>query len=172
MCVIIVKPAGQQFPSDDILRRAHAYNPHGCGFASTNHHYKGMDFDKFLEHLHKVDESEACIIHMRYATHGSIKTANCHPFRDRGVWFAHNGILPITPIGDMTDSETAFRTEIAPVIRECGFGSKDMDEIATEVAGVSRFAFLKGKDIRTYGRFFKMRGCEYSNLNFMPRFAY
>ena len=127
MCVIIVKPAGVKMPSNEIINAAYHANPHGCGLISPSVFYKGLSYRSFKKHLQKVREDEPCIIHFRLATHGSIKRANCHPFNRGDVWFAHNGILNIQPIGDMTDSETALQKVIYPAIVKYGYGSDGMD---------------------------------------------
>lgn len=77
MCVIIVKPAGVKMPSREILDAARSANQDGCGFVSTFHHKKTLSYRAFLHELSKVKQSEACIIHFRLATHGSVRTANC-----------------------------------------------------------------------------------------------
>ena len=70
-------------------------NPHGCGFVSKTNHFKSLDFNMFLRHLHNVPQDENCIIHFRYATNGSVCKANYHPFTHKSISFAHNGILNI-----------------------------------------------------------------------------
>lgn len=110
------------------------------------------------------------VIHFRYATHGSVRRANCHPFRDgaAGVSFAHNGVLPVIPRGDKTDSETAFRRLLSPVIRLHGLGSPDLAAAVDEIIGGSRFAFLSDDArILTFGQFCGSGGCLYSNPNFL-----
>lgn len=86
-------------PSRDILGKIKRLNHNGYGFVSTNHFHKGLDYRTFLCHLSEVSDDEDCIIHFRLATHGSICRANCHPFSLDGIYFAHNGVLPIYPIG-------------------------------------------------------------------------
>lgn len=169
MCVIILKPAGVKMPTASIIKAAYKTNPHGCGFISPSTFYKGMSFDSFKRHLKHVSDEEPCIIHFRLATHGSIKRSNCHPFNRGDVWFAHNGILGISPQGDMTDSETAFQNIIYPAIEKYGYGSMQMDNAVNCIIGCSKFAFLQGDDVRLYGDFIKQEdGCYYSNLRFMP----
>lgn len=169
MCVIIVKPAGVKMPSNEIINAAYHANPHGCGLISPSVFYKGLSYRSFKKHLQKVREDEPCIIHFRLATHGSIKRANCHPFNRGDVWFAHNGILNIQPIGDMTDSETALQKVIYPAIVKYGYGSDGMDVAVAKVIGYSKFAFMQGDDVRLYGDFITGDdGCHYSNLRFMP----
>lgn len=169
MCVIIVKPAGVKIPTNEIITAAYHTNPHGCGIVSPTQFYKGTSYRSFKRILNKVSIDEPCIIHFRLATHGSICRANCHPFRRGDVWFAHNGILSIKPIGDMTDSETAFQQVIYPAIVKYGYGSEGMNIAVARVIGYSKFAFMQGDDVRLYGDFIKNDdGCYYSNLRFLP----
>ena len=53
----------------------------------------------------------AWFFHARIATHGSKKLENCHgfPVGTGGTVIAHNGMLPLEPTGDQTDSETFAR---------------------------------------------------------------
>lgn len=173
MCVIIVKPAGVKMPSKDVLKQAYYANPHGCGFVSEKRFFKSLNFSAFMSALAKVDTAEPCIIHFRLATHGSRHRKNCHPFYYRGIWFAHNGILDINPIGDMTDSETALRTIIGPVIEQYGIDSPQARSVINNVIGYSKFAFLNDDNtLRLFGNFTEGDdGCYYSNFNF-KRFAF
>lgn len=168
MCVIIVKPAGVKMPEEYVLKAAYKANPHGCGFVSDNHFVKTMSFNVFMRELSKVETDESCIIHFRLATHGSIKKANCHPFVKDDVFFAHNGILNIAPIGDLTDSETALIKVVHPAIVKYGWGSKEADKIINGLTGgYSKFAIMKDGDLKLYGDFIKQPdGCFYSNLRF------
>lgn len=168
MCVIIYKPSGVSLPSYKLLLAAYNKNHDGCGFVSTKRHYKSLDFERFMDELEKVDDSEECIIHFRWATHGSVKKANCHPFVQNGVFFAHNGVLPIVPKKDMTDSETCFKTQIMPIVREFGYDSKFLDFSIREIIGSSRFALMHKGKVKLYGSFNKLHGCYFSNLNFLP----
>ncbi len=172
MCVIIVKPAGVEMPTNEIIKAAYKANPHGCGFISPSTFYKGMSFESFKRHLKKVSVDEPCIIHFRLATHGSIRRANCHPFNIGDVWFAHNGILSIRPQGDMTDSETAFKTILYPAIEKYGYGSDKMDKAVSRIIGCSKFAFLQGDEIKMYGDFCQQPdGCYYSNYRFIEHWS-
>lgn len=178
MCIIICKPEGVKMPPMAIIARCAALNPHGFGFATKDRIYKTLSFEDFKREIKTIRKDETAILHFRYATHGSIKASNCHPFRDdkTGVSFAHNGILNITPIGDMTDSETAFRTRIVPTIKEHGFDSDEFIKANHDIIGGSRFAYIdKDGDYRLYGAFTHYKGCWYSNRNFMPvieRYSY
>jgi len=174
MCVLCVKPAGAKMFSFDDLKAMYNRNPHGCGFATPTRTFKSLNFAKFMHELNKVDDSEPCIIHFRYATHGSIKNDNCHPFEaklDNGemVKFAHNGVLSINAVGDMTDSETAFRYRFIPVANACGVFSKQFDGVVERIIGGSKFAFLHGSEIKTYGHFYSYKGCLCSNMYWYNR---
>lgn len=145
-------------------------NPHGFGFATPTKIFHSMNRDEFERRLQaEIRKEEPAIIHCRIATHGSIKKSNCHPFVDleSGVVFAHNGILDIKPIGDKTDSETAFLTRFVPVIRRYGIKSR---ELAAEVRGIiggSKFVFMDADgNAEMFGNWF-MRpgdGCYYSHI--------
>ena len=171
MCIIIAKPQGASMPPYRILENCARRNPDGFGFATVDGVYKTMKFDTFIKHLYDwTTDDDAILIHFRYATHGSCKRSNCHPFRDdeTGVSFAHNGVLNIVPHGDMTDSETAFRGLILPKIRDYGLDSDEVFNEIEDIIGGSRFAFL-GPDslIRLYGNFYDFAGCMYSNPYFL-----
>lgn len=170
MCVIIVKPASVKMPSQEFLQAASDANPDGCGFCTPSANYKGMSFPGFLYRLGAARPGEPCLMHFRIATHGSIRKANCHPFYDRetGTWFMHNGILGISPVGDLTDSETAFRNIIVPNIKCYGFDSKQLDEAVQSIIGTSKFALLHGSQVKLYGKFYDYNGLYLSNTHFLP----
>lgn len=161
-------------PSNDIIDAAALANPHGFGFASPSVQYKGMSLKKFKKMLKQVPTSEPCIMHFRFATHGSVRQANCHPFKRGDVWFMHNGILDIEPIADMTDSETAFQEILWPAICRYGIESNIFKAIAEDIIHGSRFAFLQGDKLVTLGTYFKYNndGCLYSNLRFTSYINY
>lgn len=173
MCVIIYKPAGAKIPSENELFMAHRMHPHGCGFiASSGLHYKGLDYNKFLTLLQMVGRDEECIIHFRFATHGSVKRANCHPFEKNGVWFAHNGVLDITPIGDKTDSETAFIKYIYPTVHDFGLDSYETYEVVERLIGGSKFAIMQDGHVSLFGRFTEHEGRMYSNMSHVMQAKY
>lgn len=168
MCCIIYKPKGVPMPSRDILGKIKRLNHHGYGFVSTNHSYKGLGYRTFLRHLSEVGEDEDCIIHFRFATHGSICRANCHPFAHDGVYFAHNGVLPVYPVADMTDSEIVFRAKVYPAIQKYGFGTSQADwAIKTTCGHYSRFAIMYEGEVRLYGDYKILDGIYYSNLRWL-----
>lgn len=172
MCVIIYKPAGVEMPSNEILFECYSANRDGMGFATPNKTYHSLSYSQFMGRLKGVKKSEPCIIHFRWATHGSVKLANCHPFKKGDVTFAHNGVLDIASKNDKTDSEIAFVNIIYPAIEINGFRSKEADRVISETAGVSRFAIMKGRDVELFGNWFKVQGCLFSNLNWQRFSSY
>lgn len=172
MCVIIYKPKGAEMPSLTTLIQCSKANPDGFGFATPTKNFKSMKFTKFVHELSKVEDSEPCIIHFRWATHGSKKVSNCHPFNMGDVWFAHNGILPIEPIDDLTDSETAFRTILYPVLSKTGLKSKKFENVVNNIIGCSRFVFMKGNKVRLFGDWYQYDNCYFSNMRWYNYYEY
>lgn len=174
MCVISVIKRGVPTPPDTIIRAMHYANPHGMGMCTPTDHYKGMSFDLLLRHLHQRDINEPCLMHFRLATHGSVKKSNCHPFHDKksDTWFMHNGILDVAPIGDMTDSETAYREILVPEIQAHGLHSDEVRYTIRNIIGGSRFAFLQGEDVLLYGQYEQWHGWLFSNLRFQWHLYY
>ena len=167
MCCIIYKPKGVQMPSLDTLSKIKKLNHNGYGFVSTNHFHKGLDYRTFLRHLSEVSDNEDCIIHFRLATHGSVCRANCHPFVKNDIYFAHNGVLNVYPVSDMTDSETAFKARIYPAISEYGYGSQEVFCLINSFIGSSKFAMMYKGKVELYGDYTKLNGIYYSNLRWL-----
>ena len=167
MCVIIYKPKGIEMPGKEILAKINRLNHDGYGFVSTRHSFKTMYYGKFLNHLQRVNIDEDCIMHFRFATHGCKCRDNCHPFSEDGVYFAHNGILPITPAAGRTDSETVFRRIVYPAIARYGYHSSDVDNIINSIIGWSKFALMHKGEVRLFGEYKTIGGIYYSNLRWI-----
>lgn len=169
MCVIIVKPAGVALPNISVLRAAAKANPHGFGFVSKTRYFRTLDIKRFLKEVQAIDEDEPMILHFRLATHGSIRRANCHPFKHSDVFMAHNGIIDIEPDNDKTDSQTAFDRKIYPAIIKYGLDSPRTSRVINELIGsYSKIAIMQNGNIRLFGDFQRREydGCYYSNLRF------
>lgn len=165
MCVICYKPSGVEMPDQTRIKAMAAANPHGFGFvSSTGQYYRTTDFAAFAKRVAALSTDEAVIMHFRFATHGSIKASNCHPFRSGNVYFAHNGVLPFASINDKTDSEFAFRRFLMPQIRAFGLQSVELGDEVARIIGGSRFAFMQGNCVRLFGEWANLDGCKYSNL--------
>lgn len=168
MCVIIYKPKNTPLPSVETIRAAYRANHDGCGIVSPTVYYKGLSFNTFMKHFKRCSEKEPLLIHFRWATTGAIKKSNCHPFfnPETGVFFMHNGVLPIEAISGKTDSETAFIEQILPSIKKYGYGSEEFKQAVYGCIHSSKFAFMQGDDVKLFGAYAHMNGCYYSNLRF------
>lgn len=174
MCVIIVKKAGEKLPSRNLLKKAAIANPDGCGFASSSGAYfRHVDFDVFYAIFKaKARVEDDIVIHFRWATHGSVKSSNCHPFMGRDangepIWFAHNGILPIPSRNDKTDSEIAFRDYILPALQTEGGMTEEFKDELEDFAGGSKFAFVSKDGLTLIGDFVDFAGLKLSNTRFL-----
>ena len=158
---------GIEMPPKEIIEAAAFYNPHGFGFCTPNKFYKTLSFNAFIKNIKKIDKNEPAILHFRYATHGSIKRKNCHPFKNENIFFAHNGVVNVKPINDMTDSETLFKTDVMNCINKYGFNYKKLEKTLKPYSGYSKFAIMKNAQIKTFGEFTELDGYLYSNLRFL-----
>lgn len=172
MCVIIYKPAGIKLPAISLLDRAKEANPHGFGLCSPGVHYKGLSYTQFKKNLLKCDISKPILIHMRYATHGSIKKSNCHPFTNKDIYFMHNGILDVKSYNDKTDSQCAFDDIIMPAIEKYGLYSGVTEHVINGIIGYSKFAIMYKDKVSLFGNYIEKGGCYYSNTRFMPYESY
>ena len=123
MCLIIASRVGNLPSAGDLVRGFEA-NPDCWGVMSAQDGLlyidKGYDMADMLDAVQKVCAvGYPYVIHFRYATHGSVSEANCHPVEvlaefetdangaEGGlpeVWMAHNGILPVATVGDESDT--------------------------------------------------------------------
>lgn len=181
MCILIVKPAGVKVPSMKIFENCFWANKDGAGFAYSDGrkltlskgHMKFKDFENALHDSGDLTKYPA-IFHFRIATHGTVKPANTHPFNvnDRMV-AGHNGILRITPKGDLTDSETFFKYVCAPVLETCPLYSEEFSTMVSALIDSSKLAFLTDKgDIKMFGKFEEEDGVFYSNTSYLGYGAY
>jgi predicted glutamine amidotransferase len=108
-------PQGVALPPKDKLKNCAENNPDGMGFAYVKdgeiYLSKGIfEFESFYNRLvetRKYNDSNM-LIHFRIATHGTVKTENCHPFIiNEDMVMIHNGMLSnVECYKDTTDSES------------------------------------------------------------------
>lgn len=117
MCIIMLALPETIVPDSHLLN-SFSSNSDGCGFAYINTDYlgrrrlkieKSMSFESFLKKYHRAVKNNPYspfMIHFRYATHGTVDTFNCHPFKvNHNLAMVHNGI--ITGVGtDTKKSDT------------------------------------------------------------------
>ena len=153
-------------PSEETERACAIANRDGFGLCTPSEFYKSVSFLRFKPHLDNVRREEPCIMHFRLATNGSVRGSNCHPFKRGDVYFAHNGVLPIEPYCDKTDSETAFIKLLYPAIEKYGMNSIQLKSAVGQIIGKSKFAFMENGNVRLFGEFFNVTGCLFSNLRY------
>ena len=119
MCLIIVKPSAVSIPNA-LFNSALEHNQDGYGIMYADNGSvkanKGLDYSKLKSRL-KTLENKEIILHLRMATHGTIKRDNCHPFKiTEDLWFAHNGILRdfIPQDGNISDTISFNRSVLMP----------------------------------------------------------
>lgn len=156
-------------PGDQILRAAAAANGDGCGVMTASgyvHKCLYSNLDQFLNKLHALPKDEAVAVHFRWATHGSVKVGNCHPFVYKGFAMMHNGVLPIASKHDKTDSQIFLQQSLGPLLQLFGADSPVIDALLSATG--SRFAILdKQKNkISIFGNWTMIDGVFYSNLRF------
>ena len=191
MCIIAAKAAGVAMPDRQTIRNMWDHNPDGAGIMYVE---KGMvrvekGFMKYKSFAKKLDQLEKrldmtktpVVMHFRITTHGGTKPENCHPFpitdsigalkktqstTDVGV--AHNGIIPITPRKDISDTMEYIASQLAPLKRALPrFYENKNAMLLIKNAIDSKMAFLtKEGKIYTVGDFNEHDGILYSNYSY------
>lgn len=103
MCILSYVPADAEIDEDGLWNGG-VNNPDGHGWAIANGNEliigKSLELGEALEGFiaaRKLRPKSEALFHSRWATHGSIKAANCHPFyvgNSKMTVVAHNGVLP------------------------------------------------------------------------------
>ena len=178
MCIVAIKPAGVQKPTQEQFDAMCTANSSGFGFMTWSKEKglqvrKTMNKEQYIRWVNKIPDEQPVVYHMRIPTHGSVQAKNCHPFMDATKhWaFAHNGVLSISNEGDMTDSETFFKRVAMPFIYAGMLpNSKPFDKMINAIIGSSKFAFMNDKgEIFKYGNFIKEGDLFFSNDSYKPR---
>ncbi len=114
MCMAIFKPADKLL-TKRAAKNSFDGNKHGAGYAYAKDGKlvveKGFfSFAKFWKAFNAIQKGNPCLVHFRWATHGKIDAANCHPFIvTNGVAMVHNGIF--SDFGGTKRSDTAEFTK-------------------------------------------------------------
>lgn len=185
MCIIIVKPKGVNLPDKTILKNCFSNNNDGAGFMFNSsdgmvHIKKGfMKFKPFYKSLLSADirKKDTCIIHFRLGTHGLINPENCHPFpisskiedlkllhckTSHGI--AHNGILQIEDIEDLSDTMIFISKKLSLLNPEDLF-NPEIRDLIEKYSKTSKWSVLNGNgDYILYnGEWIKENGLVFSN---------
>ena len=189
MCVIVVKPKGAEFPTDERLADCFRSNPDGAGIMLAA---KGkliirkglMTEEEFFDVYHNLQRKfpeSPFVIHFRWSTGGGVQTGLCHPFpisnrkivllakepTNPKIAVAHNGIIPKWSGVDATVSDTLLyvKNELFPAFKsdpDFIFKADQREKIASVVNG-SRLVFLTDTGrITGIGNFYKYDGVYYS----------
>ena len=170
MCIICLKPAGVDMPSDKQIKHMFEKNPHGAGFALQGdihndgrflvEYKKGfMNVDDLIEALGPKDKLKnlTVAIHCRIKTSGETDKFTTHPFpisnqyadlrktEGSGPVLFHNGVF--TSLGGLVDKNSSdtqdFVVGIASrYLKKAKMPSKLAQAIIGEVVGSCRVLIL------------------------------
>lgn len=117
MCLIAYVPDGKSMPEDH-FRMAAAGNSDGIGVMSATDGVAKFVGRKATKRALRYTRRLAArgvrhAVHFRYATHGRVDRANCHPHKmPAGGWLMHNGVLTAyAAFATNERSDTAIFTE-------------------------------------------------------------
>jgi predicted glutamine amidotransferase len=191
MCLLIVKPSGQKLPEKVALQNAERQNPHGAGVAVWHKKSGHILIKKDFKSAHQMDkwlkrntrESDAILIHFRYATSGLVDAGNRHPFPVTGnvkelrkvinrtpLAVAHNGVFSQFR-GNATESDTMefIRTVLSGAVCRT-MSDPGTQALLKDFLRGQKVAFLdKSGEITLFGDFHVHAGCHYSNHSYETR---
>lgn len=182
MCVAIYKPKRVNLPSLEILKQCWDANPDGAGFAlltggerAIEIHKGYMTWKQFVAAYEKyrlAEFSGDLLLHFRIATHGGVSPGNTHPFsltKDvkllkhpnvrTNYALVHNGMLPIEPEGDISDT-MEFCRRLAPLYRDI----PAVFNLIQGMAGNNKIAVMTREKVHLFGAWEIRDGVYFSNL--------
>ena len=195
MCIIAVKPIGEELMERRILENCFNYNSDGMGFMWNEdgevHISKGyMNFEEGYRVLKELDrrinlKERGLVIHFRIATSGNVDMGACHPFAisnsdktlrtlelttDIGV--AHNGIISayIPPKNSILSDTQLFIKDYLYNIKEeiPNFLTNSNILFSIEKVVGSKLAFLDGEgNVTTVGKFISEDNYLFSNETYL-----
>ncbi len=179
MCVIVHQPKGAHIDKET-CRLLWKANPDGGGFAFIDDDgklnvTKAMDFKTYwswFEQARSANTDTDFMLHMRIATHGSVKIENVHPFVvDDFTMMAHNGIMHGVP--DYKDDRTDTQVFISDVLPQLPAGWQDnfyLNDMVQDWIGWSKLMFitvspLLNENVYRLGDWHEHKGLYLTNLN-------
>lgn len=192
MCILVVKPAGIDFPSIETMRNCFLANPDGAGIAYNEEEkvkiYKGiMKFEHFEKIYKKISiyKDKAFLIHFRIGTHGLKRSPkHTHPFpltqnyRDMEKTkfichkaMAHNGIIGSINFGSQYSDTMEFNAGILSPLLAKYDSLTDINFTLQEILQDSnRLATIDSDgNIEIYGKFYRDNGILYSNQSYLDK---
>ena len=129
-------------------------------------------FKAAFEKYHLADFAGELLLHFRIATHGGISPGNTHPFSLTGdvkllkhinvrtnYALIHNGILPIKPEGDISDT-MEFCRRLAPLYQNI----PSAFNLIEGMAGNNKIAVMTQERVHLFGQWECVKGVYFSNL--------
>jgi len=195
MCIIVVKPKGQEV-GKKVLKRCFENNDDGAGFVynsgGINIIRKGFfDFNTFYNvYSHQVKKENPAIIHFRIATAGKVDAGNCHPFplvdnisilratylKTHAICVAHNGMLNNIEVknGKISDTiEFIVKVLSNEVIKKNIYDNEAVKELVRGYIGNDKLAFInRHGEILLIGDFIEDKGVLYSNNSYKTVYRY
>lgn len=197
MCIIVVKPAGVEFPTWKTLQTCFENNSDGAGIMWNGadgkvHISKGyMEYGKFRKALKKVKrevtDETAVVMHFRIKTHGEVSKECCHPFPVEGkldllrelemateFGVAHNGILlGMDTNAKKSDTMDYVMRVLYPLRKMSGenwLHDKYVRSVVESTLQDCRLAIIDGNgDLVTVGNFTEENGVLYSNNTYKQK---
>lgn len=169
-------------PSLDTLKKCWEANPDGAGFAlltggdkyAIEIHKGYMTWEQFkaaFEKYRLADFAGDMLLHFRIATHGGISPGNTHPFSLTGdvkllkhtnvltnYALIHNGMLPIKPKGDISDT-MEFCRRLAPLYQNI----PSAFNLIEGMAGNNKIAVMTRERVHLFGQWECVEGVYFSN---------
>lgn len=186
MCIICVKPAGVDLPTEECLQNMWVNNPDGAGFMYCENNQviirKGfMTYRDFITALYRhVDIDTPAVIHYRWATHGLVDGLRCHPFAVHGknktyqvtdLGVAHNGILHrfADKNSDKSDTQLFAEKYLSKLTLEDLRDPAEKCKLYAIIGNTNKLAFLdKDRQLTLFGHFIHDEdGCMYSNTSYL-----
>lgn len=194
MCIIAVKPIGEELMERKVLENCFDYNNDGAGLMynldGKVYIEKGyMNFKNFYNRLLELDKEiglkdRGLVMHFRITTSGGTSAQNCHPFSisndekvlkalnvttDIGV--AHNGIIPsyVPKGGTLSDTQLFIKDYLYYIKEENeNFLTNPSLLFAIEKTVQSKLCFLDGEgNITTIGKFISEDNYLFSNETYL-----
>lgn len=152
MCLLVVKPANIELPSnlEEICEQAYEHNQDGVGFCTPTIYWRDIkvapkSFAKTLRS--KISYRDAAIIHWRFGTSGGTRRGNCHPFHlPDGTMFAHNGVIDHVYHPTETESDTLILAKNSScydeLVMRCGYLVDQTNKFAIMRKGENKVEIL------------------------------
>jgi hypothetical protein len=190
MCIIVYKPNNTPMPDYGILMNCFDSNPDGAGYMYQDNNSdkviinKGfMSFNSFITAIENLSNNIDItalnlVMHFRYATQGSINSANCHPFPitakvkqlqqttiTANMAMVHNGVIPFcsdyNSRSKLSDTQIFIRDYLSKMDNSTLFNPAVLALI--EESTSSKFIFMDNSRVKILGRFIEDKGIYYSN---------